>query len=83
VAAFTGGLIGERLNLQNYNGDFTGTPILITTGDPDPHVPLSRVEESVRQLQAQNGNVKLQIYKGRPHTITHNELSLANEWVFK
>jgi phospholipase/carboxylesterase len=82
AVAFTGGLIGKSLNLQNYSRDFYGTPILITTGDPDPHVPLSRVEESFRQLQAQNANVKLQIYKGRAHTITPNELNLANEWVF-
>src|ERR1700712_3634661 len=51
VVAFTGGLIGELLNTANYSGSFAATPILLTTGDPDPHVPLSRVEESMAVLK--------------------------------
>ena len=82
AVAFTGGLIGEKLMKEHYRGSFAGTPVLITTGDPDPHVPLSRVEASVRQLQAQQGNVKLQVYKGRSHMVTNDELKLADEWVF-
>jgi phospholipase/carboxylesterase len=81
VIAFTGGLIGETLNLTNYNGDFKGTPVLITTGDPDPHVPLSRVEESVRILQALNAKVELRVYEGRMHIIQAEELELANQLV--
>lgn len=83
VIAFTGGLIGEELNITNYSGDFAGTPILITTGDPDPHVPLSRVEESVAQLKKMNADVFLKVYKGRPHTITEEELELAEQHVLK
>jgi phospholipase/carboxylesterase len=82
AVAFTGGLIGQELIADHYRGDFAGTRVLITTGDPDPHVPLTRVEESVQQLQAQQANVKLQVYQGRPHTITRDELKLADEWVF-
>jgi phospholipase/carboxylesterase len=77
VIAFTGGLIGEKLNTNNYSGDFGETPVLITTGDPDPHVPLSRVEESVVILKEMNAKVLLEVYKGRPHTITAQELELA------
>jgi phospholipase/carboxylesterase len=29
IAAFTGGLIGERLYTENYNGDFKSTPVFI------------------------------------------------------
>ena len=83
VIAFTGGLIGEELNVTNYSGDFAGTPILITTGDPDAHVPLSRIEESVAQLKKMNANVLLKVYKGRPHTITEEELELAEQHVLK
>lgn len=83
VIAFTGGLIGEELDITNYSGDFGGTPILISTGDPDLHVPLSRVEESVTQLKAMNANVLLKVYKGRPHTITEQELELAEQHVLK
>ncbi len=83
VIAFTGGLIGEELNTINYSGDFRGTPILISTGDPDPHVPLSRVEKSVVQLKKMNADVFLKVYKGRPHTITEQELKLAEQHVLK
>jgi phospholipase/carboxylesterase len=83
AVAFTGGLIGKELNLNNYKGDFAGTPVLITTGDPDPHVPLSRVEESVEVLKGMNANVTLKIYKGRQHTISFDEIALANQLVFK
>ena len=83
VIAFTGGLIGEKLNTGNYQGDFEGTPVLITTGDPDPHVPLSRVEESVVILKKLKAKVQLEVYKGRPHTITAQELELAVQHVLK
>lgn len=82
AVAFTGGLIGEIINLANYRGDFAGTPVLITTGDPDAHVPVSRVEESVEILNGMNANVTLKIYKGRQHTISYNEIALANQLVF-
>ena len=42
VAAFTGGLIGDRVYNENYKGDFAGTPFFIGTGDRDPHVPLEQ-----------------------------------------
>jgi phospholipase/carboxylesterase len=81
--AFTGGLIGQKLNKENYKGNFSNTPVLITTGDPDPHVPLSRVEESLAILQQMNANVQLNVYKGRPHTITAEEIELAIVHVLK
>ncbi|MDB5012526.1 MAG: phospholipase, partial [Daejeonella sp.] len=81
VVAFTGGLIGGELNESNYKGDFVHTPILITTGNPDPHEPLSRVEESVVLLEKLNAEVSLRVYNGRPHTIQFQEIDLANKLV--
>ncbi|MEJ6981446.1 dienelactone hydrolase family protein [Pedobacter sp. P351] len=81
VIAYTGGLIGEHLNRENYTGDFAHTPILITTGDPDPHVPLSRVEETVEILEEMHAEVSLRVYKGRMHTIQQEEIKLANQLI--
>ncbi|MDB5148066.1 MAG: phospholipase [Mucilaginibacter sp.] len=78
IIAFTGGLIGEQLIKENYKGDFNNTPVLITTGHPDPHVPVSRVSDSVEILKELNADVTLKIYKGRQHTISGEELALAN-----
>jgi phospholipase/carboxylesterase len=76
---FTGGLIGQQLDMNNYSGSFDGTPVLITTGDPDPHVPVSRVDETVRIIGELGASVTKKIYKGRPHTILQEELGLANK----
>jgi phospholipase/carboxylesterase len=81
AVAFTGGLIGEVLDLNNYQGNFNGTPVLITTGNPDPHVPLTRVEESVAIIKNLGADVTLKVYPGRPHTITQQEIDLANQLV--
>jgi len=78
IIALTGGLIGEQLINANYKGDFNNTPILITTGDPDTHVPVSRVNESKTIIDALHASVTLKIYKGRMHTISADELQLAN-----
>jgi len=83
IIAFTGGLIGQKLVTSNYSGDFAHTPVLITTGDPDPHVPVSRVEETVAQLTKMNADVLYKVYKGRPHTVTQQELELAEQHVLK
>ncbi|MBZ9731264.1 dienelactone hydrolase family protein [Salegentibacter sp. JZCK2] len=82
VVAFTGGLIGDKIYTENYSGDFNGTPIFIGTGDPDPHVPVERVENSAEILREMNANVEVKIYKNRPHTISEDELKLANQFVF-
>lgn len=79
VIAFTGGLIGETLVADRYQGDFKQTPVLVTTGDPDPHVPLNRVEESMRDLEKLGAQTHLQVYKGKTHSISREELELANE----
>lgn len=82
AVAFTGGLVGKEPATANYKGDFNNTPILITTGNPDPHVPLTRVEESADILKGLGANVTVKVYKGRPHTITMDEIELANQLIF-
>ncbi|MCF0052858.1 dienelactone hydrolase family protein [Dyadobacter sp. LJ53] len=79
IIAFTGGLIGEQVAEENYNGDFAGTPVFIATGDPDPHVPVSRVKESIAILERMNAFVTFAIYPGRQHTISSQEIQLANK----
>jgi len=83
AVAFTGGLIGEQLDLSNYSGDFNQTPVFISTGDPDPHVPVSRVNESKKILEEMNAQVTVNIYPGRAHTISKAEIELARSLVFQ
>lgn len=77
VIALTGGLIGDKLEPSRYSGNFSGTPILMTNGNNDPHVPLQRSEQSKQQLEKMNAKVELLVYPNRPHTILQEELQLA------
>lgn len=82
VVAFTGGLIGDKINISNYSGDFKGTPIFIGTGNPDAHVPLERVKKSAKVINEMNASVHLEVYDGKPHNISHDEIAWANKFVF-
>lgn len=83
VVAFTGGLIGDKIHPENYEGDFGGTPVFIGTSDPDPHIPVQRVHETVKIMKAMNASVQEKIYPNMGHTINPEEIGLANRWVFK
>jgi phospholipase/carboxylesterase len=82
VVAFTGGLIGEELVRDQYQGDFEQTPILISTSNPDHHVPLRRVKDSGCQLERMNAKITVVAYPGKPHNITDEEMELANKVIF-
>jgi phospholipase/carboxylesterase len=82
VAAFTGGLIGDKIYPENYSGDFKKTPVFIGTSDPDPHVPVERVRASARLLKEMNANVSEKIYPGLGHTISKDEIDVVNKLIF-
>ncbi|MDD3728604.1 MAG: dienelactone hydrolase family protein [Dysgonamonadaceae bacterium] len=83
IAAFTGGLIGDKIRLDNYSGDFNDTSVFLGTGNPDPHVPVERVKESAKILEKMNAKVHMKVYDGRPHTISQDEIEEANRLIFK
>ena len=82
VVAFTGGLIGDKIYPENYSGNFSGTTIFIGSSDPDPHVPVERVNESAALLEKMNAHVTKKIYKGMGHTINKDELDQVNFLIF-
>ncbi|WP_144606773.1 alpha/beta hydrolase [Algoriphagus algorifonticola] len=79
VVAFTGGLIGEKLQPEKYKGNFDGTPIFIGSSNRDFHVPLTRIEESAQLLEKMGANVKTLIFDDPEHTIREEELEWVNE----
>ncbi|SEI71055.1 phospholipase/carboxylesterase [Dyadobacter koreensis] len=82
VVAFTGGLIGDKIYSENYSGDFDGTPIFIGTSDPDPHVPVTRVNETTGILESMRAKVTTKIYPNMGHTISRDEIEKANTLIF-
>lgn len=83
IVAFTGGLIGKVLATDRYKGNFNNTPAFISTGDPDPHVPLERVEESISVFESLQAKIYSKVYPGRPHTILPQEIRMANQYIFR
>jgi phospholipase/carboxylesterase len=81
AVAFTGGFIGDQVYPEHYKGDFAGTPVFIGTGDPDPHVPLQRVHDTVTFLKGMNAVVTEKVYPGMGHTISGDELRQASRLV--
>src|SRR4051794_2606745 len=79
VVAFTGGFMGDKIQTKNYKGDLKGTPIFIGTGDPDEHIPLERVHETVEILTNMNAAVNLKVYPNKPHVISPAEIEWVNQ----
>jgi len=75
--AFTGGLIGDKVNMPNYAGEFGGTKVFIGNSDQDPHVPVSRTNESAEIMTKMGADVVYKVYNGMPHTINNDELAIA------
>jgi phospholipase/carboxylesterase len=57
-------------------------PALFSSGDPDPHVPWSRILESAEQFTRMGADVHTQRYPGRPHTVLPQEIRTARELIF-
>ena len=77
VVAFTGGLIGPPGTPRDYAGSLDGTPVLLGSGDPDPHVPWARVEETADVLRRMGAEVTVRRYPGMPHTVNEEEIAAA------
>ncbi len=82
VAAFTGGLIGDRIYRENYKGDLNGTPVFIGTSDPDFHVPVERVQATADTIRSMQGEVTVKVYPDMGHTINEDEIAIANRLIF-
>lgn len=81
VVAFTGGLIGEAVNPDNYNGNFEKTKVFIGNSDHDPHVPLIRSKESKKIMESLGADVTLKVYPGMGHTINEDEINWVNQTI--
>jgi phospholipase/carboxylesterase len=82
VVAFTGGLIGEKLQEEKYSGDFQGSPIHISGSAHDMHVPAKRMNDSAQLLQRMGASVSLTFFEDDLHTIRQEELAKVNQTIF-
>lgn len=83
AAAIIGGVIGDKINRENYKGDFAGTPVFLGTSNPDFHVPVERVYATANILREMNAEVTEKVYANFGHSINEEEIEIANSVIFK
>lgn len=76
VIAFSGGLIGDTLEVERYK-NLEQTPFFLGCSDVDSHIPKTRVEETTVLLERLNANVTMRLYPNFGHTINADELEQA------
>jgi predicted esterase len=77
IIAFSGGLIGDRVEARDFSGDLEGTPAFIGSSDVDPHIPVERVRATAEILKALGAEVTLRLYPGMGHMINQDEMEAA------
>ncbi|MGH2645557.1 MAG: alpha/beta hydrolase, partial [Chitinophagaceae bacterium] len=83
IAAFTGGLIGDKIYPENYKGNFSNTPVFIGSSNPDMHVPAERVYATTNILREMGAEVTEKIYENMGHTINEDEIEMVKKIIFK
>lgn len=81
VAALSGGLIGEELNISRYQTDFNKQNIFIGCGDQDFHIPVDRVNESARIFEERNATIIKKVYPGMGHHVNDDEVQILKELI--
>jgi predicted esterase len=77
VIGFSGGLIGPKGTVFAHPGSFDGTPVFLGVSDNDPHIPVSRVDESAEAFTRMGAQVTSRLYPGTGHTILDDEVQFA------
>ena len=75
VIGLSGGLIGEAIDPEEYEGSLAGTPVFLGCSDRDAHIPLARVQETTNVLRRLGGAVVERIYPGMGHTVSDDEIA--------
>jgi len=73
LAALSGGLIGETIEPESYEGDLERTPVFLGCSDVDPHIAEQRVHETATVFERLNADVTERIYEGMGHTVNEDE----------
>jgi predicted esterase len=83
VIALSGGLIGDHLQADDYQGDLQQTPVFLGCSDRDMHIPESRVEESAAIFMRMNARVTKRIYPHMGHTVNQDEVDFVKSLLGK
>jgi phospholipase/carboxylesterase len=79
----SGGLIGDTVEQNRYNGKLHGMPTVLGCSDIDSHIPLARVQDTDRIFKGLGADVRTTIYPGMGHQINDDEIRQINEILSK
>jgi predicted esterase len=77
VVALSGGLIGPPGTTWPAAGSFDGAPAFLGCSDVDPHIPLTRLDETAAVLEGMGATVTTRVYPGMGHTVNDDELAMV------
>jgi predicted esterase len=78
LVMFTGGIIGKDIRRWLVSGvRLDGLRVLLTGSDADEWIPESRTRLTETVLSALGAEVRLQLYPGRPHIVSGDEIAQA------
>jgi phospholipase/carboxylesterase len=81
LGVLAGGLIGPEGTPRDYDGSLDGTPVFLGVSDDDPHIPLSRAEETVETFERMDGDVTFEVYEGLGHGVFPPEIERVRDLV--
>ena len=81
LVLLSGGLIGQEGTDFDYEGDVGGMAFFLGVSDDDPHIPMSRAEETVAVFERLGADVRFDRYEGRGHGIFEEEIAYLDELV--
>jgi phospholipase/carboxylesterase len=79
VFALSGGLIGQKIDINDYQGDLKKTPVFLGCSDEDFHIPVERIHKSALIFENLNAAVTKRIYPNMGHTINQDELHFVKQ----
>ncbi|WP_348612513.1 alpha/beta hydrolase [Halobaculum rarum] len=79
LALLSGGLLGPTVDPGSYDGDLTGTPVLVAGGADDDRVPVERLAATADVLRARGGDVTERVYDGVGHEVTDDEFAWIDD----
>ncbi|CCQ32636.1 carboxylesterase protein [Halorhabdus tiamatea SARL4B] len=81
LAVLSGGLIGEAIDVEEYDGDLEDTPVFLGCSDVDPHIAAERVEETADVFEQLNADVTKRLYEGMGHGVNDDERAFVREMI--
>ncbi|ACV47570.1 MULTISPECIES: alpha/beta hydrolase [Halomicrobium] len=73
VAVLSGTLLGPAIDSGGYAGTLDETPVLVASGDEDPHVSADRARETADTFRSLDATVTERRYEGVGHEVTDDE----------